>query len=169
MSSTLDALRRIESMRIESKPTAAQLENADSMAEVQRLVQFAVDSDLEDLEDLEHLEADNEDVNCRADAPIVQTLSFEPPSEVIQPEPQPRLGRPWAKPAEGAYVDLAKTVTGRLGNDRHGAILVTSPGDGEGKTRTVMGLAEVLARQDSGKVLVVDGNSRRPGLGLRPR
>ena len=150
MSRMLDALRRIE-----SKTTAARNENGDSPAEVHRSLRLAADADRE---------ADKWEANSRADEPIVRTLSFAPPSEVVRTDPARRLERPWAKAADRAYLELAKTVMGQLAKDREATILFTSPGDGEGKTSTVMGLAEVLACRDSAKVLAVDGNFRRPGL-----
>lgn len=149
MSHMLDALRRIE-----SKTTATRNENGDSPSEVHRELHVVADSDQE---------AEESDANDGADGAIVRTLPYASSSEVIQTIPARRLGRPRAKATDQAYLELAKTVTGNLAN-REAAILFTSPGDGEGKTSTVMGLAEVLARQDSGEVLAVDGNLRRPGL-----
>jgi Mrp family chromosome partitioning ATPase len=61
-------------------------------------------------------------------------------------------------------LQLARTVTEQLPGNGAAAILFTSPGDGEGKTSTVIGLAQVLACRDSGEVLAVDGNLRRPRL-----
>ena len=150
MSHMLDALRRIE-----SKTTAARNENDDSPSDVRQSLHLAGDPDQE----ADEWEADN----C-ADGSIVRTLAFAPSSEVIQTDPSRRLGKPSAKPADRAYLELAKTVMGQLAKNREAAILFTSPGDGEGKTSTVKGLAEVLARADSGEVLAVDGNFRRPGM-----
>ena len=150
MSHMLDALRRIE-----SKTTAARNENGDCPSEVHQSSRFAADPDQQ---------ADRCEANDCADGPIAGTLPFAPSSEVVQTGPARRCGKPWAKAADQDYLELAKTVMGQLAKNREAAILFTSPGDGEGKTSTVMGLAQVLASQDSGEVLVVDGNFRRPGL-----
>ena len=149
MSHMLDALRRIE-----SKTTATRNENGDSPSEVDRELHAVADSDQE---------ADKSDANDGADGSIVRRLPSASSSEVIQTIPARRLGRPCAKAIDQAYLELAETVTSQLAN-REAAILFTSPGDGEGKTSTVLGLAEVLARQNLGEVLAVDGNLRRPGL-----
>lgn len=150
MSQMLDALRQIE-----SKIIAARNENVDSTPEVHESFRVAPDSDPQ----VDSCKADES-----AGGPIVHTLPFAPSSEVVQTDPSPRLGRPWARETDRAYLELANTVTGQLAKNREAAILFTSPGDGEGKSSTVMGLAQALARQDSGEVLAVDGNFRRPGL-----
>jgi Mrp family chromosome partitioning ATPase len=150
MSQMLDALRRIE-----SKTTAARNEYGDSPSEVHQPSCLATDSGRQ---------VDRCEANDCADGPIVQTLPFGPSSEVIQRDSDRRCVKPRSKRTDRAYSELAKTVMGQFAKNSEAAILFTSPGDGEGKTSTVMGLAGVLARADSGKVLAVDGNFRRPGL-----
>ena len=145
MSYMLDALRRIE-----SRTAAARNEDGDSPSEVNQSLPLAADSDHQ--------------ADSRAEGAIARMLPFAPSSEVIQTDPPRRRGGPRDKTTDRAYLELAKSVTSQSAKNRDAAILFTSPGDDEGKTSTVMGLAEVLARQDSGTVLVVDGNFLRPGL-----
>ena len=150
MSQMLDALRQIE-----SRMTAARNKDADIPSEVYQASRLTADSD----QAADKWEADN----C-ANESIVQTLPFTPSPEVVQADSARRLRGPWAKETDRAYFDLANAVMGQLPKSREAAILFTSPGDREGKTSTVMGLAEVLACQDLGEVLAVDGNFRRPSL-----
>ncbi len=105
--------------------------------------------------------ADVAEVDQRAEPPVAHTLPFAPTIEAHQTRlaslPEPPLVEP-------AYLQLAQRIVGQVARMPESAILFTSPGDGEGKTSTVVGLSEALASQESGGVLAVDGNFHRPGL-----
>jgi Mrp family chromosome partitioning ATPase len=49
----------------------------------------------------------------------------------------------------------------------HAVIAITSPGDGDGKTSTVLTLAPYLAKRIAGGTLVVDANTDKPDLTAR--
>jgi protein-tyrosine kinase len=155
MSQMLDALRRIE-----SKSSSAPDENGDSPPAVHQSLRLSAGPD-GPTESGETHDDSGETHDC-VDPPTTLTLQFATSAECIQAEPSRPSGKRWGKSADRDYLELATTVTGQLSKNPEAAILFTSPLGGEGKTSTVMGLAEVLAGQDSGEVLAVDAN---PGLG----
>jgi protein-tyrosine kinase len=64
-----------------------------------------------------------------------------------------------------AYKVLRTKVLQRLQDEGWRTVAVTSPGPGAGKTVTAINLAVSLAQEMSARVLLVDANLRRPGLG----
>jgi protein-tyrosine kinase len=158
MSQMLDALKRIE-----SKNSTASNENGDSPPTVEPAVEqsLRLSADPDGPTDSGETDDSGETNDC-VDPPTTLTLQFGTSAECIQADPSHRFNRRWGKSADRDYLELATTVTGQLSKNPEAAILFTSPLGGEGKTNTVMGLAEVLACQDSGEVLAVDAN---PGLG----
>jgi Mrp family chromosome partitioning ATPase len=65
---------------------------------------------------------------------------------------------------DGVYAELADKILSRLAGERPVSLMFTSPGDGDGKTETLVALAAALVKRITGKVLLVDGNLHRPGL-----
>ncbi len=69
--------------------------------------------------------------------------------------------------AREAFRPLAENILPELPTDRGTALLFTSPSDREGKTTTVVSLADALLEQICEKVLLVDANLRNPELAVR--
>ena len=84
-----------------------------------------------------------------ADGPVAREKPVDPPRGDLQ-----------------SYRDLARNILSRMPSEGSAALMFTSPGDGEGKTSTVVCLAGVLAGQAADEVLVVDANFRRPELAI---
>jgi len=63
-----------------------------------------------------------------------------------------------------AYDRLAESILSQFTGQTGAAVMFSSPGDGEGKTGTVVPLAAMLAQRTPGEVLLVDGNLHRPAL-----
>jgi len=63
--------------------------------------------------------------------------------------------------ADPAYEELAAHLLARLPADRPAAVMFTSPGDGDGKTRLLRALAPVLAARADCRVLVLDADLRK--------
>ena len=59
---------------------------------------------------------------------------------------------------------LAEAIGRRLPADRPSVLALTSPGDGDGKTRVLTVLAPELARRTPGGVLAVDADFRKADL-----
>ncbi|MGA2620406.1 MAG: CpsD/CapB family tyrosine-protein kinase [Thermoguttaceae bacterium] len=74
---------------------------------------------------------------------------------------------PAEPPDNGPYGQLAGRILEQLTPSRPAVLLLTSPGDGQGKTTTAWHLAPALAQRSGGEVLLVDANFRNPGLALR--
>lgn len=66
-----------------------------------------------------------------------------------------------------AYGELAGAILSQFPEGRPAALMFTSPGDGEGKTGTLVALAAALVERTRGEVLVVDGNLHKPALAGR--
>ena len=104
----------------------------------------------------------------------VQRFSFpemkEPIAETPAPE-APMVTWPEYKAAAkaSACAAAAGTILRQLSLDRRRMLLVTSPGDGDGKTDLVAALAPELAKHSTGSVLAVDANFRKPDLTSRLR
>jgi Mrp family chromosome partitioning ATPase len=85
---------------------------------------------------------------------------------------EPQVNRPpgaiWPKcecsEEAAAGAKLAEAITRRLAAGRASVVAITSPGDGDGKTRVMTVLAPELARRISGGVLAVDADFRNADL-----
>jgi len=66
--------------------------------------------------------------------------------------------------AVDCYNQLRTQVLERTRGKGHNAIMVTSPGDGDGKTLTAIGLAASIAREAKQSVLLVDTDLRHPKI-----
>jgi Mrp family chromosome partitioning ATPase len=66
-----------------------------------------------------------------------------------------------------ACAETAKGIVGQLSSERSMAVAFTSPGDGDGKTSSLLALAPELAKRMAGGVLVVDADHRAPNLTTR--
>jgi exopolysaccharide/PEP-CTERM locus tyrosine autokinase len=66
--------------------------------------------------------------------------------------------------AVDCYNLLRTQVLERTRNKGHNAIMITSPGDGDGKTLTSIGLAASIAREAKQSVLLVDTDLRHPNI-----
>jgi Mrp family chromosome partitioning ATPase len=76
-----------------------------------------------------------------------------------------------------AYAETADRILRRLSDgadnnpfcasDRPTVMAISSPGDGDGKTSLLVGLAPHLAKRMAGGILVVDANFRKPDLTTR--
>ncbi|HUT13152.1 MAG TPA: CpsD/CapB family tyrosine-protein kinase [Thermoguttaceae bacterium] len=93
---------------------------------------------------------------------LAETLLEETPEE----DASPRLRWPVLPSEEHAraYGRLAESILSQHSGQTGAALMFTSPGDGEGKTGTVVPLAAMLAQRTSGEVLLVDGNLHQPAL-----
>ena len=103
------------------------------------------------------------------DAPTYDSPTYDAPTydaPTCKPPPcEPSIDEPSIdEPAE--HGELARNVLKHLSADR-GIIMVTSPGDREGKTSILASLAPALAREVSGEVLAMDADFRAPGLAGR--
>ena len=88
------------------------------------------------------------------------------PQSFSEPLPTARRGRiPEAEIRE--YRSLAENVLSQLPAGRSSVLMLTSPGDGEGKTATLIGLAAALADRMTDGVVAVDCDFRSPELARR--
>ena len=118
--------------------------------------------------DLLESESDGPSGTPRSEQPVEVSAAlpptYEPPTydaPTCNPPPcEPSID----EPAE--HGELARNVLKHLSADR-GIIMVTSPGDREGKTSILASLAPALAREVSGEVLAMDADFRAPGLAGR--
>jgi len=85
------------------------------------------------------------------------------------PLPEPA----WAEPLPGLPEDfrrelagLGLTVDSALAGRKPRVLLITGSVEGEGSTTVASCLARVLAQDPSKRVLLIDGNARRPGVGM---
>lgn len=87
-----------------------------------------------------------------------------------QDEPHAQFGRqalsavPHGDPRQVAFSNLAVQIIADLAGRLPAAIVLSSPLDGTGTTRTVLPLADALARQMGGKILLVDADYRKADL-----
>jgi Mrp family chromosome partitioning ATPase len=88
----------------------------------------------------------------------------EPPPPAIEGQAPAVEAPPLAQPFEAEYGDLADKLLARCQTDRSTVFMFTSPGDGEGKTSTLVPLAIVAAEHLQDKVLLIDGNFLRPDV-----
>jgi len=117
-----------------------------------------------------------------APRPLRPAQIDEPPARPIAPqptqEPSPGFefepGRPLARPLspleeeqKQPFRELAQKVLAQRSPGPAGAILFTSPGDGEGTTSTLASLAVVLAETAEVEIAAVDANLQNPALGNR--
>ena len=63
-----------------------------------------------------------------------------------------------------AYGELADNILAQFPPVGRARLMFTSPGDGEGKTGTLVLLARALAERTTGQVLLVDGNLHKPAV-----
>ena len=66
--------------------------------------------------------------------------------------------------ADPAYEELAANILTQLPADRPAAVMFTSPGDGDGKTRLLHALMPALAAQADRRVLLLDADLRKTRL-----
>ena len=96
------------------------------------------------------------------------------PHGTAYPYAAPSEEREWAaEPLPGLPEDfrrelagLGLTVDAALAGRKPRVLLVTGSIEGEGSTTVASCLARILAQDSSKRVLLVDGNARRPGVGL---
>jgi Mrp family chromosome partitioning ATPase len=69
-----------------------------------------------------------------------------------------------AKEERGAFGAMARNVLAQLPGEGPAAIFFTSPTDGEGKTETILPLAEALIEESGRRTILVDANLHRPDL-----
>lgn len=103
---------------------------------------------------------------AHADAPEAEASSAvsqaaEPAHEVA------RALSPLAEEPKRQYRQLADNVLGRLASAGAAALMFTSPGEGEGKTSTLVSLAAVLAEMVPDEIVAVDANFHNPALAER--
>jgi Mrp family chromosome partitioning ATPase len=95
-------------------------------------------------------------------------LSFAFPSLPPDPHGPPPLSAQASQQSEQivsvvnpAYEELAAHLLAQLPADRPAAVMFTSPGDGDGKTRLLRALAPVLAARADRRVLLLDADLRK--------
>ena len=71
---------------------------------------------------------------------------------------------PATEPHAPAYRELAENVLSQLAPGRPAVLMFTSPSDATGKTETLVSLAAALAERTPQRVLLIDGNFRKPDL-----
>jgi tyrosine-protein kinase Etk/Wzc len=64
----------------------------------------------------------------------------------------------------GVFRAMARKILTQLPGDGPAAMFLTSPTDGEGKTETILPLAEALVEESGRRAILVDANLRRPDL-----
>lgn len=168
MSRMLNALKQIEAKHPQVEPAAVEPVSPDE------LVSFGLDRQTMPWGEPEAAaEVPRGDNVATAELPAVEEPVVPPPAPVREPAPTiplhaevPRRAAP-ERPANDyapQYCELADAILDRCRTDRARALLFTSPGDGEGKTSTLVPVAAVLADRLRDEVLLVDANVRRPGL-----
>jgi len=98
-----------------------------------------------------------------------QAAPAEAPFDAARPEEPAWLGEPLPGLPEDFRRELAGLglqVDAALAGRKPRVILVTGSVEGEGVTTVASCFARVLAQDPSKRVLLVDGNVRRPGVGL---
>lgn len=71
---------------------------------------------------------------------------------------------PDSEKATAAFGAMARNILAQLPAEGSAAILFTSPTDGEGKTETILPLAEALIAESGRRTILVDANLRHPAL-----
>jgi Mrp family chromosome partitioning ATPase len=71
---------------------------------------------------------------------------------------------PESEKAASAFAAMARNVLAQLPVEGSAALLFTSPTDGEGKTETILPLAEALIAESGRRTILVDANLRHPAL-----
>ncbi|MCC6125467.1 MAG: CpsD/CapB family tyrosine-protein kinase [Pirellulales bacterium] len=74
------------------------------------------------------------------------------------------VDKPEAKRERGAFGAMARNVLAQLPGEGPAALFFTSPTDGEGKTETILPLAEALIEESGRRTILVDANLHRPDL-----
>ena len=59
---------------------------------------------------------------------------------------------------------MARKILAQLPGEESAALFFTSPTDGEGKTETILPLAEALIEESGRRTILVDANLHRPDL-----
>ncbi|PWT85089.1 MAG: hypothetical protein C5B57_03615 [Blastocatellia bacterium] len=101
-------------------------------------------------------------------APVARSSSSRPLAQSIDAEMSHKivLGSNMAFDARGQYRHLAATLHNAQASSGVKAIMIASAVGGEGKTLTAANLALTLSESYERRVLLVDGNLRRPALHL---
>src|SRR5262245_26654890 len=94
-----------------------------------------------------------------AEAPFAAPPASEP---AWTAEPLPGLPEDFRRELSGLGLQVDAALAGR----KPKVLLVTGSVEGEGVTTVASCLARVLAQDPSKRVLLIDGNARRPGVGL---
>ena len=153
----IDVLEEVEAVDVREVDEAVDVREVDEAVDVREEGETANVCEADEAVDM--WEADE-----AADVPVVQTIPFTAATEDHRARPAILLDAPLIEPADPAYLQLAKNIVGQFPKQREAAILFTSPGNGEGKTSTVVGLSAALASEEPGGVLAVDGNFQCPRL-----
>jgi Mrp family chromosome partitioning ATPase len=82
----------------------------------------------------------------------------------IASEPFAVVNKPAIKEAQGVFGAMARNILAQLPEKNSSAILLTSPTDGEGKTETILPLAEAIVEASGRKTILVDANLHHPDL-----
>jgi Mrp family chromosome partitioning ATPase len=79
--------------------------------------------------------------------------------KTVKPDPKPGTGKD-----PGAFLSMARNILAQLPGEESAALFFTSPTDGEGKTETILPLAEALIEESGRRTILVDANLHCPDL-----
>lgn len=98
---------------------------------------------------------------------------YDPCDELLEDGPHAQFGRQGSVlmaesgSRQVAFGNLAAQIVNQLAGSLPAAVILISPSDGTGTTRTVLPLADALSRQMGGRLLLVDADYRKADLTAR--
>jgi len=178
----LEALKRIDAIVVQPLPAVENLPTVDTQASctpatsdmTDESVPAGIDSGASDVESTElHSQLEDELKESILFPVLVQVPYSVPPiAETVEPDVidvektldqvDSAVASALSVEQSDVYEMMSQYITARLTPHQPEILLLTSSGDGEGKTVTLFSLSKTLADHLHGEVIVVDANFHRP-------